>query len=348
MRVGVVGCGQIGSRRATVIHGSLGDDLVVVSDVISERSQALADAFGCRAAANWMSVTRDENLDAIVVATTNDFLAPIAADALRHGRHVLVEKPMARNVAEAEELLDAGSDEFAIKVGFNHRFHPALARGHELVVEGVIGRVIYIRCRYGHGGRPDYHHEWRADRNKSGGGELLDQGIHAIDLGRWFMGEFDEASGIVDTYVWHGGESARTAGIGPIKGSSVEDNAFALLRTTAGQTMCLHASWTQWRNLFSFEVFGDRGHILVEGLGGSYGIERLTVGRRNMDGGPPDEETTKFDAPDQSWVLEWREFTRAISDGRQPMANGADGLAALRAVEAVYTSSRLGSVTRIS
>ena len=337
MRVGVIGCGQIGRRRAEVVLRSAGDELVAVADVDSARSQELAGDLNCRSASDWREVAGDSSIDAVVVATTHDALAPIAIEAARDGKHLLVEKPMARSVAEAEAAVVAVRSDRLIKVGFNHRHHPALSRAHELASDGAIGRLLFIRCRYGHGGRPGYEREWRADRERSGGGELLDQGIHAIDLGRWFLGEFAAASGMVNTYVWHGDNP----------GASVEDNVFALLRTAAGQTMSLHASWIQWRNLFSFEVFGDRGHLLVEGLGGSYGVERLTIGRRDMGGGPPEEEMVTYEGPDQSWELEWDEFAAAVDEGRQPMANGSDGLAALRAVEAVYESSASRKVVAI-
>ena len=340
MKVGVVGCGQIGRRRAEVVHSSPTDELVGVADTDNGRSQALAADLTCRPAADWRELTDDPDIEAVIVATTHDALTPIAAAAVRQNKHVLVEKPMGRSAEEARRLLAAVNSDHVIKVGFNHRHHPALSRARSLVDQGEIGRLMYIRCRYGHGGRPGYDQEWRTDRALAGGGELLDQGIHAIDLGRWFLGEFTEASGFVSTCVWGAG--------GVPSENAVEDNAFALFRTAAGQTMSLHASWTQWKNLFSFEVFGDVGHLLVEGLGGSYGTEKLTIGRRNLKGGAPAEEVETFDGPDRSWELEWIEFTAAIREGRQPLGNGHDGLAALRAVEGVYESSKSGAVVGIA
>ncbi len=336
MRVGVVGCGQIGRRRAQVVQASPNDQLRSVADLNLERARSMGSAFGCSTATEWRALTSDPEIDAVVIATTHDALAEIGIDAAANGKHVLVEKPMAWNADEAAALLAAVGSGLVLKVGYNHRHHPALVRAHSLVKEGEIGQLLFIRCRYGHGGRPGYEREWRADRRRSGGGELLDQGIHGIDLGRWFLGDFAQAVGMVETYAWES-EGADT----------VEDNAFALLRTGTGQTMSLHASWTQWKNLFSFEVFGDRGFLLVEGLGGSYGTERLTFGCRNTTGGPPVEWVESFDEPDRSWEAEWSEFAGAIETGRQPPANGEDGLAALKAVEAVYQSSVSGSVTAI-
>lgn len=211
-----------------------------------------------------------------------------------------------------------------LKIGFNHRHHPAIARGHDIAAEGGIGRIVAVRAAYGHGGRPGYESEWRADPLRSGGGELLDQGVHVIDLCRWFMGEFGEAVGMLGTWAWPMG---------------VEDNALALLRTPDGRVASLHTSWTQWKNLFRFEVLGDAGHITIEGLGGSYGPERLTLTRRRAEGGLPDVDTWEFDGPDRSWELEWRELCAAIAEDRPPMGDSRDGLAAARIIDAIYRSS---------
>ena len=175
-----------------------------------------------------------------------------------------------------------------LKTGFNHRHHPAIWRAHELCAEGAIGPLMFIRAVYGHGGRPGYDKEWRADADLSGGGELLDQGVHIVDLCRWFLGDFAEVFGSTATYFWDlghfesaGRDSPRAANGQSVAPSSIslEDNAFALLRTADGRVAQFHTSWTQWKNRFSFEVFGRDGYLRVEGLGGSYGVERLEVGR---------------------------------------------------------------------
>ena len=219
-----------------------------------------------------------------------------------------------------------------LKIGFNHRHHPAVWKAKALLEEGSIGQSLFIRCRYGHGGRPGYEDEWRADPEISGGGELLDQGIHTIDLFRWFLGDFQEAFGYTDTWFWD---------------MPVEDNAFALFRTPGGQVAFLHTSWTQWKNLFSFEISGSAGYLIVEGLGGSYGAERLTWGRRRPESGPPDEERFDFSGPDTSWKAEWYEFVSAVQEGREPLANGYDGWQAMRMVHAVYESARTGQRVRL-
>ncbi|HVS84902.1 MAG TPA: Gfo/Idh/MocA family oxidoreductase [Gaiellaceae bacterium] len=223
----------------------------------------------------------------------------------------------------------ARTHERVLKVGFNHRFHPAVARAHELAAAGAIGPLLSIRAAYGHGGRAGYEREWRADPELSGGGELLDQGVHVLDLCRWFLGEFSEVHGVVATSFWE---------IAPL-----EDNGFALLRTAGGQVASLHTSWTQWRNLFRFEVFGRDGWLAVEGLGGSYGTETLVHGTRRPEFGVPEEERFEFPGADESWRLEWEELRAAIAEGRDPSGSGDDGVEAARLVEAIYRSAHEGA-----
>lgn len=330
---------MIGRRRAEVLRRSDADDLVIVADVNRSRAEAVAVGTACRVSVNWQDVLAAD-VDAVIVSTTNDWLAPISLAGVRAGRHVLVEKPMARTSAEASEVVDAATRrDVIVKVGFNHRHHPAVRRAHILVSEGVVGDLLYARCRYGHGGRLGYEQEWRMDPRVSGGGELLDQGIHLIDMLRWFFGEFTEVVGFTATYVWGAEE--------PSLERTVEDNAFALFRTAHGQVASAHASWTQWKNLFSLEVFGDRGYLIAEGLGGSYGPERLTIGRRRMEGGSPEEETLTFPDGDDSWAEEWRVFREAVRERTLPPGSGHDGVEVLRLVEAVYESVRNGRVVRL-
>ena len=336
LRVAVVGCGLIGRRRAEVVNRSAADKLVVVSDIDKNRAASLSRERGCLATAEWREAVSRRDVDAVVVSTTNDWLAPVAKMALQSGKHVLVEKPMARNPDEAGEILSAaGPRVLVVKVGFNHRHHAAVQKAYSLFVQGAIGEPCFLRCRYGHGGRPGYEKEWRTDPDVAGGGEMLDQGIHVVDLFRWFLGDFRDAVGFTARHVWAS------------QGPGVEDNAFALFRTASGQTASLHASWTQWKNLFSFEIFGREGYLIIEGLGGSYGPERLVWGRRRPESGPPDEKWFEFAGPDGSWDVEWEEFTRAIQERREPLGSGMDGWKAMKMVYAVYESAQTGRVVHL-
>jgi predicted dehydrogenase len=330
-RVAIVGCGLIGSRRAQTALAA-GDEVPYVVDVTQERAEELARATG--AVASNLSDVLDSDADVVVVATPNKFLQPTVVAALRAGKHVLCEKPLGRNAAEAETMVDAAREAGRVlKTGLNHRHKQAIHTAHGLLADGAIGRPFAIRAAYGHGGRAGYDKEWRGDPELAGGGELLDQGVHVVDLCRWFLGDFTEATGVLGTWFWE---------VAPL-----EDNAFALLRTEDGRVASLHTSWTQWRNLFRFEVLGTEGHLVVDGLGGSYGAERLTRGRRREQGGVPEQELITFPDEDLSWAHEWREFTDAISSGRQPIGSGEDGLAAARILDAVYEAARTGCVAHV-
>jgi predicted dehydrogenase len=354
LRVALVGCGAVGRRRASVVARLATGALIVAVDRVLDRARKIAEETGCEANTDWPAAVRREDVDAVIISTSHDMLAPIAIAALRHGKHVLVEKPMARTPAEAEAVVQetiapggtrrmaADHRPLVLKVGFNHRHHPALAEAHGALRRGDIGDAYFVRCRYGHGGRPGYETEWRASAEVAGGGELLDQGIHALDLFRWFLGDFVEGVGYTSTYVW------RPAQVEDAGRDEVEDNAFGLFRTAKGQVATLHVSWTQWKNLFSFEVFGRDGYLLIEGLGGSYGVERLVLGRRLATAGPPEERSVDFSGPDASWDGEWEEFVDAIREERQPLGDGRDAWEAVKMVHAIYESQRTGAVVQLA
>lgn len=332
-RVGVVGAGRIGARRAQVAQAHPESCVVAVCDLESARAAELASRCGARVARAWEQVTSAPDVDIVVVATTHDALARVGAAALEAGKHVLVEKPMARTPSEARLLVVAAARTGAyLKVGYNHRYHPAVQRVQQACVAGELGRLLWLRGRYGHGGRPGYEREWRADRVLSGGGEMLDQGVHLVDLALWLLGDFADVAGFAGALHW------------PMQ---VEDNAFGLFRTAAGQVASLHVSWTQWRNLFSLEVCGSEGHAAAEGLGGSYGPERAVLGRRRPEGGPPDECVETYPAEDRSWELEWEDLLQAIRTGRPPLASGAEGLRTLEWVHRLYTAAAEGRVVTV-
>ena len=333
LRVGIVGAEKIGAKRAREVARAQDSRLVAVVDSDAARARALAGEYACRSGTDWEALVSSREVDAVIVATTHRWLARVSLGALESHKHVLCEKPLARNAVEAQPVVAASARNGAqLMTGFNHRFHASLEMAHQMFERDEIGRPLWIRCRYGHGGRPGYEREWRARPEESGGGELLDQGVHALDLFRWFLGDFDEISATLSNSFW------------PMP---VEDNAFCTLRTAGGEVAQLHASWTQWKNLFSFELCGQRGYLLAEGLGGSYGTETLTLGRRKSKSGPPDEERFEYPGPDLSWQSEWDEFAAAIRERRQPMASGEDAVETMRVTQALYASAATGQPVHI-
>jgi len=332
--VGIIGCGYIGNKRANIASKHGFSELVSVADLDKSRAVKAAKTYQCRVTDDWRQITCSNNIDIVVVSTTNNSLAEISLSALKNKKHVLCEKPMARSYAEAYPLINmAKKQNVILKVGLSLRYHPAIVAARKLLNKNIIGETMFIRCRYGHGGRPGYDREWRAKKEISGGGELLDQGIHITDLFHWFMGDFKEAMGFSVNNFW------QTDGI--------EDNAFALFKTNDNKVASMHVSWTQWKNIFSFEIFGKKGYLNINGLGGSYGVEKLVVGLGAANGCVPQEKTVRFENSGDCWKFEWDEFLQAIANNHQPVGNGADAVKALQMIDAVYLSSEEGRATTI-
>jgi predicted dehydrogenase len=321
--VAILGCGLIGQKRSKVLNGA---KLVVCADVDEKRAQTLAASFpNCDATPDWLSAVQRADVDIVIVATTNDALVKTSLAAVNAGKHVLVEKPAARNVAELDLLIEAAAkNNVQVRVGFNHRYHPALLKARELVDVGELGELMFVRGRYGHGGRKGYDREWRANPSLSGGGELIDQGVHMIDLSRWFLGDFTEVQGFAHTYFWD---------------MPVDDNGFMLLKTDTKQTAFLHVSCSEWKNLFSMEIYGRDAKLHIEGLGGSYGVERLSFYKMLPEMGPPDTTIWEYPRGDNSWALEFTEFLEDVQLNRMPSANLNDARAAILVVEKIYKDS---------
>jgi len=369
-KVAIIGAGLIGKKRAVVLNKDKDCHLKVIADVNLNAAEGLAREFGGDTESEWRNVIRRKDIDIVVVATINKFSAPISIAALSSCKHVLCEKPLGRDARESQAIINASEKNSVIlKTGFNHRHHPAIRKAKKLIDNGEIGEIYYIRCLYGHGGRPGYEKEWRANKDLCGGGELLDQGVHVVDLFRWFLGEFNEVFGHINTFYWD---------------MEVEDNAFAMFKTKSSKVAVMHTSWTQWKNKFLFEAFGEKGYLIVDGLGGSYGTEKLIIGKRKMldvrskmksidskledeyhksktririsdignqpqyVGGAPDEEVIQFPGPDTSWTEEWKEFVSAIKENREPLGSGYDGLMANKMIDAVYRSAKLNKPVKIS
>jgi len=323
MRVGIIGCGAIGQRRANFLGEHT---LVAVTDVDRTRAERLASRSpACSVEQDIQSLASRSDIDLVIVSTINSVLAEATEAAVRHGKHVLVEKPAGRQAAELRPILSmAQKNRVVVKVGFNHRFHPGLWKAKELCDEGALGPLMYVRARYGHGGRLGYDREWRADPTLSGGGELLDQGVHLIDLSRWFLGNFSRVEGTIGTWFWQ---------------MPVEDNGFLCLHTPAGQVAWLHASCTEWKNLFCFEIFGRDGKLQIDGLGGSYGTERLSYYHMLPKMGPPETTMWEYPGEDGSWRAEFDHFIECIRTGATPLGGLDDALAALDIVERVYADA---------
>jgi len=325
MTVGIalVGCGLIGEKRARTLSPAR---LVVCADAKLACAERLARGHqDCIATDDWRRVMENDSVEAVIVATPHHLLVPIASAAIDASKHVLIEKPGARHPDELRPLIGAAKRKgVVVRVGFNHRYHPAFRKARAMVDEGAVGSLMFLRCRYGHGGRIGYDREWRARPEISGGGELIDQGMHVIDLARWFLGDFLKVQGFAATFYWD---------------MPVDDNAFLLLRTAEDRTAFLHASCTEWKNTFSFELYGREGKLQVDGLGGSYGTERLTWYRMLPQMGPPETTIWEYPMADDSWSAEILEFIEDIRLRRKSTPSLEDAVAALEIVSKIYKDS---------
>jgi predicted dehydrogenase len=319
VRAAIVGCGLIGRKRAASLPAGT---VTVCCDTQADRAEQLAASAGAEASVDWRATVCREDIDAVFIATIHDQLAAIALEAAAAGKHVLIEKPGARRASELDQVAEVARHTGAlVRIGFNHRYHRAFRKAREIFESGALGEMMFIRGRYGHGGRPGYDREWRANPIQSGGGELIDQGAHLIDLSRWFLGEFPNVCGRARTFFWD---------------MPVEDNGFLLLETAGGQVAFLHAGWTEWKNLFSFEIAGRIGKLEINGLGGSYGTERLTWYKMSAEMGPPETFAWEYPMADDSWHAENAAFLEDIRLGRQPDPGIADAQGMLRIIETVY------------
>lgn len=336
IRVGIIGLGRVGLLRMELAgkHPSLA--LVAVCDV---KKPDAAIPGGCRYFENYKDLLAS-GVDAVFVATPNRFTPAIVVAALRAGKHVFCEKPPGRTVQDVEEIRAAEKESrgCVLKFGFNHRYHGAVMEAKRLVESGDFGKILWIRGVYGKSGGLNFTKEWRSNRDFSGGGILIDQGIHMLDLFRYFLGDFSEIKSFVNTSYWD---------------IDVEDNAFALMRNRENQVAFIHSSSTQWKHTFTMEIGLEDGYIVISGILSStrtYGQgERLIVAKKQFEDeaqaiGNPRETTTLFDR-DNSWAWEIDEFAHCIGE-KSPVIHGnsRDALEVMRLLYAIYEGDPGGSM----
>jgi len=321
MKVGVIGCGLIGRKRVSTLPDFV--DLVGCFDEIAPIAASFATEFKTSNFQSIGELLEVQDLNFVIIATRHDSLHSLAIAALNAGKHVFIEKPGAINHAEFKKVCEvARRNNLKVHVGYNHRYHAALKKAFELSSNGSIGKIMFLRGRYGHGGRLGYEMEWRADKLKSGGGELIDQGTHLIDLSIGFLGELQLDYASTPNYFWN---------------MAVEDNVFMSLKNNLGNIAFLQASCTEWKNMFSLEVYGQSGKLEISGLGRSYGLETLTFHKMSPEMGPPITETWSFPEPDDSWAMEMGDFLDDLLTGSNKSDNLDSSLEVLRVIGEIYS-----------
>ena len=321
MKAAVIGCGLIGKKRASALPDYV--ELVGCFDEVASAAINFATEFKTHNFKSIADLLDIQELNFVIIATRHDSLHSLAISALDAGKHVFIEKPGAINYLEFKKVCEvARRNNLKLHVGYNHRHHPALKKAYEMLNNGSIGEVMFLRGRYGHGGRFGYEKEWRADKLKSGGGELIDQGTHLIDLSIGFLGYLQLDYAATPNYFWD---------------MAVEDNVFMSLKNNSGSIAFLQTSCTEWKNMFSLEIYGQTGKMEILGLGRSYGLETLTFHKMLPEMGPPVTESWSFPEPDDSWSVEIGEFIEDLLTGSNKSDNLDSSLEVLRVVGEIYS-----------
>lgn len=269
----------------------------------------------------------EEKLDILVVCMTNDIAPEVTIAGLDRGMHVFCEKPPGRDLGDICRVIECERQhpKAKLKYGFNHRYHDSVRDALALIRGGELGSIINMRGVYGKSKIISFHSDWRSQRSMAGGGILLDQGIHMVDMMRLFAGEFVDIHSYVSNAHWK---------------HDVEDNAYALMRTSDGVVAFLHSSATQWRHRFQLEIALTKGAIILSGIlsgSKSYGAETLTVVHAHEeDGGDPREQKTSYNR-DNSWRDEIADFVEAIDqDGPIAVGSSQDALRTMQLVYRIY------------
>ncbi|PAB59150.1 Gfo/Idh/MocA family protein [Anaeromicrobium sediminis] len=328
LKTAIIGMGKMGRIRKKELDLHPGFEVVAICDV---NESVRKDFPNIQFHKNWEDAL-NTNLDVVIVCTFNNIIPDIVCSALEKGLHVFSEKPPGRSIDDVKRMIEAEkkAKNQIIKFGFNHRFHYAIMETKSIIDSGRYGKILWARGIYGKSGGENFESSWRSNRKLVGGGILLDQGIHMLDLLRYFLGDFSEVKSFVENCYW--------------KNIELEDNVFALLKTSDNKFAMLHSSATHWKHKFSLDIFLENGYICVNGILSStrsYGEESITFAKKQFESevnaiGKPREETIYFDK-DDSWRLEIEEFYDCII-GEKRLTSGTtkDALKAMELIDKLY------------
>tara|TARA_B100001093_G_scaffold519622_1_gene609500 strand:+ start:1066 stop:2058 length:993 start_codon:yes stop_codon:yes gene_type:complete len=326
-KIAIIGCGLIGNKRASALNSNY--KIEYCCDTRIEILDKFYKKYKCsNKTIDWKEVVRSNNVDIAIVALTHNLLFQVTKKLLESGKHVLVEKPGSIKSSQLEKLSSlAKNNNCQLHVGYNSRYLKSIKKSLEIIKKDKsLGKLNYIRAVYGHGGRPGYEKEWRGNKKLAGGGELLDQGSHIIDLAYLYTNsEFKIKGADLGNYFWN---------------MKVEDNAFLLLKNKENVILNMHVSWTEWKNKFLFEIFFKNGKIEISGRGGSYGEEKLIFYKMQKKMGPPKKKLWAFKNIDSTWKDEWTDFVKEISLKNINTKNLLDSIKVLKIIDLAYNNSK--------
>jgi predicted dehydrogenase len=330
----IIGYGYMGEIRRKTIENSPNTKLISIYDkkFIGEENDLFKDTF---------ENAIGKNIDIVFVCTPNKYIPDIVSSCLDMGKHVFCEKPPGRCLDDIVEMKEAEKRNPSCKLmfGFNHRYHPGVLKAKSIVDSGELGNVLNMRGLYGKSGGINFKESWRNNYEYSGGGILLDQGIHMLDLFHYFGGKFENIKSHLSNTHWS---------------FDVEDNALVILKNKKEQLAVLHSSSTFWRHTFQLSITLDYGYLTIDGLlskTGSYGRETLKIGKRQFENetdavGNPSEEVIYFDK-DMSWDLELESLISCISNNKNVSeSNSDDAYNVMEVIEKCYKDSTLNIYSR--
>ncbi len=326
LKVGIAGYGVVGRRRKICVDNIRELEVTCICDKSFEKENFYEH--GVKTFVSYNDLLK-ENLDILFVCLPNDLAATVTISGLKKGLHVFCEKPPGRSVEEIIKVCEVEKNfpDLKLMYGFNHRYHDSVIEALKVYNSGLLGKVINIRALYGKSKLITFNQpDWRKKRDVAGGGVLLDQGIHIVDLIRLFAGEFEKVYSFVENSHW---------------GYEVEDNAYALMKSKTGIVAMVNSSATQWRHEFKLEITLEKGSLILGGIlsgSKSYGAETLKIiyADTNKDNGDPKEVTTKYNV-DMSWDYEVQEFCRCIFNNKKIISsNSMDALQTMKLVYKIY------------
>ena len=327
-KVGIAGFGVVGKRRKHFIQRHPDLEVVGVCDRMFECEGALED--GVKFYSDYRRLL-DQDLDLLFVCLTNDVAAEVVCLSLEKGNHTFCEKPPGRNLKDILDVIEVEKKHPALKLkyGFNHRYHDSVIEAKKILSDGSLGAILSIKGVYGKSKIVSFESDWRTKRDIAGGGILLDQGIHLLDLILYLAGDFEVVSSVVKNSYWE---------------HDVEDNAYAILRSKTGAVAMIHSSATQWQHKFELDIGLEKGAIILSGIlsgSKSYGDEKITIIKtKEGDCGNPSERSEKF-VVDSSWEREIHNFVACIKEARKvEIGSSEDALKSMKLVNQIYTADQ--------
>lgn len=329
-KVGIIGLGLMGQRRANAIKNK--SELIACCDVSLKKFNTFLNKINLKKSeknkikycSNWRELIDHYNLDIIIISTFHRDLLKIMSYAYNKKKHILVEKPAANSYTKLKKFIleNKYKKSSVVHVGYDHRFLDSIELTKKLISKNKIGKLMFMKINYGHGARLGYGKEWRFNPSLSGGGQLIDQGTHAIDISMIFLGNLKGIKSNIKSYFWK---------------KNIDDNNFLILEFDQKLVSFIHTSCTEWKNTFNLEIYGKIGKIKIFGKGGSYGEEKLILYKMNpRKFGVPKIQEWSFVKKNNTFEKEYKYFLSLIKNKNYQNFSLLESLNVLNAVKEIY------------